>query len=456
MGSRVSICIRATILLLAILFVHRTRADDPWQRDLSVQPEVIRDAKDRLWIKVSISTELRLRRVGVRATRDGWRAKADYEMAELSPGKYSAIVGPLERGESVELAVFGEDPIADGFVWDNHFSKNHRISVPKHLSSIPKTDRLFTASPLSSKPIDLTKGAGNVLLDPIVKEALEKHRVYLSLTTSPQRISNVVNVIESLDLSLVEKIFVSIPKKFGRDGLAYEIPAILINHPKVRILQIENDLGPITKLIPPTTYLRRYDPTAWLVTVDDDIAYPKTAIRELAAAKAYHHDAVISASGQSSAYWKISHADFPGSSKNDNYPIRSSAVQPVDVVEGFAATIYAVKDLDPDMLQTISSLSKETFVSDDLVVSYYLGQQDIPRLRLESRHFNVTQIHETEVGMQDDALHRGAGLMDARSHQNINETKYQKAFQTLHADFPDSLSWKVFRCNFNLRGTPGF
>ena len=48
-------------------------------------------------------------------------------------------------------------------------------------------------------------------------------KVFLSLTTSPQRIKHLPKLLRSLDLKHFDKVYINLPYIFGRNKTKYEI-----------------------------------------------------------------------------------------------------------------------------------------------------------------------------------------------------------------------------------------
>jgi hypothetical protein len=239
------------------------------------------------------------------------------------------------------------------------------------------------------------------------------------MTTSPTRISQVINVLRTLDLSLVTEIFLVLPQQFSRGG-EYLIPAELLNYPKLRILRTPTDLGPITKLLPAVREIRQrrdassLDPL--LITIDDDIGYGFSMVRE----RRYHYfesdePTVFAASTQPLAMWNLDESKWPqGESEGQRI-----------VSEGFAAVAYPVNSLDVDTMESLSQISTACKFSDDLVISYVLSSNGIPKKTVNSIYYNINRIVEFSYGMREDALHRGAGL-NGGTVNHANHDKYNR------------------------------
>ncbi|WP_416865283.1 MAG: hypothetical protein ACMVP2_23020 [Imperialibacter sp.] len=102
--------------------------------------------------------------------------------------------------------------------------------------------------------------------------------VYISLSTTPERIAKIGPAIASLmdQTVMPDKIFLCIAKK-SRNGQAYKIPGFLSGNPLVEISWVEKDLGPATKWF----YTCNADHIAKgsnIIVLDDDQVYPKQLV----------------------------------------------------------------------------------------------------------------------------------------------------------------------------------
>jgi hypothetical protein len=270
--------------------------------------------------------------------------------------------------------------------------------------------------------------------DPI-EEYRKKHPVIVSLTTSPIRISKIKHVFDTLDLDSIDHIILALPLKYGRDQSEYIIPEEVQNYPKVKILRIEKDLGPITKLIPAIEYAKYElkDDDTIIITIDDDTAYPKSMIRELLLSIILNKNTVVSGSGQNLNYWNI-YSLFPETEKNNSINIYTQNQDKyVDIVEGFAGIAYKPKYVDTELMKYLTEY-KQCFVSDDMVISFVLAYSGINRLKISNPYFSLEKIKQYRYGLQRDALHRGGGLDKENItyiFNNVNHEKYKKCYQNL-------------------------
>lgn len=274
-----------------------------------------------------------------------------------------------------------------------------------------------------------------ILIDDPVEEYRKNHPIIVSVTTSPKRISQIIHVFETLDLDSIDYIIVALPMKYGRDQSEYVIPDELQNFPKVKIIRIENDFGPITKLIPAVEYAKDELKTedAIIITIDDDTAYPIGMIRELALHMILHSNTVVAGSGQNLNYWNIQ-SMFPQTDKNNalnTYTYNTNNY--VDIVEGFGGVAYKPKYVDTELMKYLSE-HKQCFVSDDMVISFVLAYSGVNRLKISNDYFSLENIKQYSYGFHEDALHRGAGIDNKNTmtiFENANHKKYKKCYQNL-------------------------
>lgn len=270
----------------------------------------------------------------------------------------------------------------------------------------------------------------NLKKDPLAQQFLSKHKVYVSMTTSPKRIQYVTYVLRSLDLNLVEKILISLPERYGRDGSEYVIPQELLDFPKVHIIRIPVDLGPITKLLPAAEYVQSIDPDSLIVTIDDDVGYPKGMIAEYIHAVVQRDRTVVGMRGFDLSYWKINDFGFPKAHGG-----RLGRHPQVQILEGFCGIAYPAKYVDVELMKHLSrkDLFPECFVSDDLVISFALALCKVDRVAVNTRFYNIKKICPLKYGFEADALHQGGGtdLHVVNNPIGLNSLKYKKSFRKL-------------------------
>ena len=263
----------------------------------------------------------------------------------------------------------------------------------------------------------------------------KKDPIYLSLTTSPKRISKITQALDSIDKSLVSKIFLTLPERFGRNNKPYIIPENIKNYPKLEILRIGKDLGPITKLIPTVRHVRDIlkEPNSIIVTIDDDINYGdregdpvhETLVGSLVEELQTHERTIVGGSVADLNYWKIPINNWPDRNKKNRH-----------IIEGFAAIAYRASYVDDILMLKIIQEQKEKtksrtcFESDDFVISYVLALQGFHKKRLKETGIK-NKISPLPYGNDEDALHLGGGLKDEieKKDHDINKFKYPVCYK---------------------------
>lgn len=261
---------------------------------------------------------------------------------------------------------------------------------------------------------------------------LETHPVFVSVTTSPQRIVHLSRVIKSLDLTYVTEVMVVIPQRFARTNETYQIPDELRSLPKVRIEVIPDDLGPATKFLPAAEKLAQRKDEPLLITIDDDMIYPVGMVNELIGAAAEFPNAAVGGVGAPLSLWSlytIATEAGPTYFWGGDIAFRS-----VDVLEGYAAVGYPVKKIPLQTLREWVRLSDDCRYSDDLLISMALRRVGVRRYEISSYFYDRSYIFHLPHGQGPDALHRGAGLVGPVGGgliQPSNSEKYLRAFETL-------------------------
>ena len=261
---------------------------------------------------------------------------------------------------------------------------------------------------------------------------LKTHPVYVSVTTSPKRIGYLPKVIKSLDLTYVTEVIVAIPRRFGRTDEPYNIPEELTALPKVRVLTVEDDLGPLTKFLPAAEKLAKRSDDPLLITIDDDMIYPAGMINELIGSAAEFPNAAVGGVGAPLSLWKL---DSIRTEAGPNYFWGEDiAFRSVDILEGYAAVGYPVKKVPLGLLRQWVKIDDDCRYSDDLLLSMALRQGRVRRYEISSQYYDRSYIYHMPHGQLADALHRGAGLTASVGGGVLtatNEGKYRRAFQKL-------------------------
>jgi hypothetical protein len=264
---------------------------------------------------------------------------------------------------------------------------------------------------------------------------LQKHPVYISMTTSPGRVSKIHHVLDTLDLRHVKNIFLNLPLRFSRDQSEYPLPMHLLQlyENKVKFLRPPKDLGPITKLLPAIQYAKdQGEENAIVIVVDDDTAYPRGMVSEIIHSLSQHQNTVVAASAQDLPFWGIDRGKMPPTPKNQGHACLESESSFCQVVEGFGSIGYPAGTVDVELMRRLadSRFSKECFVSDDLVISFSLALSGVDRFKIRNSFLGNHLIHQFAYGFEGDALHRGGGL-GLEINGNMNTSKYQRCHQKL-------------------------
>lgn len=213
-------------------------------------------------------------------------------------------------------------------------------------------------------------------------------RTVCTLTSIPQRINSIGKVLDSLHNQdrAFDAIYLTVPKTSFK-GLDYpEIDANISS--KVTIVEIGKDYGPITKLL--GGLIREEDPDTLIISVDDDIIYPRTMVTQLLE----HHEQYPNATvGSSGFIWGkfpfYLSGNYNQSSKNLWFNLKPGSK--VDYLAGYAGIIYKrrffppVDDLKEKFLKQ-SINSKYLKFHDDIYISSYLCSKDIDRILVKCDH----------------------------------------------------------------------
>ena len=271
----------------------------------------------------------------------------------------------------------------------------------------------------------------DVMQHPQVAHFLSRNKVYVSLTTSPSRIERVATTLKSLNLDLIDTIFVSLPEKF-RDKETYTIPDALRNSPKVRIMQGGSDLGPIMKLLPTVLEVRRLgQPDAIVITIDDDVGYSADVLGQLLK-HAVLYNAPAGGKGMNIDFWDIRSELWPERLVRSPACYSGYDVTYCDALEGYGAVAYPVRLIDVDLLKSLTLTSKACKTADDIVISYGLAKRGVPKILVGKLPF-FGSIMPFDHGFGEDALHRGSGFLGSAASGDTNAERYRTCVDSMDA-----------------------
>ena len=264
-------------------------------------------------------------------------------------------------------------------------------------------------------------------LNPKYLQYIKKHGLYISLTTSPVRLKKIgVTLSIILSIPYIKKIYINIPELYrNKEPYAQkDINFIQEMSPLIQFRRIKNDIGPITKILPTIKSVR--DPNAIIISVDDDIGYPVSLIIELIYCSIRYPDIIWTGSG---FIWE----EFEGTEDFDRkkWPIRKPRWTQVDVVEGWGAIAYKKRLVNIPLLEKLNKLDLTCKLSDDLTISYAFADKGITMKQVNTKYYDEdSELLPFDYGLQEDALHRGAGL--GQQLENANIVKYVKCLDIIN------------------------
>jgi len=254
---------------------------------------------------------------------------------------------------------------------------------------------------------------------PAVADYLSKHKVYVSLTSSPTRLEKLPDVLETLDLDIVDTVFLALPEKY-RNTEPYDIPTWLLQYPKLRILRPSKDIGPATKILPAALEVQA-DSDAIVISIDDDVAYPRGMVKQIVKLVILE-DAVVGGQGRNIEFFGLHRQHWP-----QIWPrlpmCGESDLSQCDIIEGVGGVGYKAGFLDAARLTQFLGSSKECLKSDDLFIHFHLAEKGVKRLQIKNRF--MPYIKPLPIGFGPDALHKEGGTSFA------NVEKYQKCVRAL-------------------------
>jgi hypothetical protein len=208
-------------------------------------------------------------------------------------------------------------------------------------------------------------------------------RTIISFTTIPERIKILPKFLDSLRAQTVKAsvIYAQIPKE-TKSGKSYDIAKIReVIEPysdiNVVINVVEDDEGPITKLVPVLDLER--DPGTNIVVMDDDVSYGDGILERLLQNKDL---GAIGFAGRI----------FGAKNRTLNYLDNQSTVRKVDIIEATRSVLYKRKLFPATSKQFISWLHELPDLckfNDDIIISAWLHSVGQPRYLLPFKNLNV-------------------------------------------------------------------
>jgi len=211
--------------------------------------------------------------------------------------------------------------------------------------------------------------------------------VVISLTTIPKRISSLGKTLQSLrnQLRKPDEIYLGLPNQdlHGRP-IVYDRKKIPQD---IQIISLEKDYGPVCKLLA-GLQAEKYSPDTLIVTVDDDVIYPKEFLTDLLESK---ETGAVSFGGACCSrlppFVQVQTTLFGKTPGFVNRLIefdcfdKARTPRSVDWLLGTAGVRYQRYFFKDDFMELIQqwTSTESMFRADDVMISGYLSMNGIPR-----------------------------------------------------------------------------
>jgi len=247
--------------------------------------------------------------------------------------------------------------------------------------------------------------------------------IVISLTTSPNRISKIEQVLDRIMNQTVvpSAIVLNLPFVFKRTSEKFgEIPQFIASNPIIKINRCE-DIGPSTKVLPTSELFT--DPETIIISIDDDTLYKETMIETLLHYHRLFPETVITGLDH---FLKI---DTPSNIDTSKIP---QNMHFSEFIEGYSGVLYTKDILDKINIskEYIESIPNYCFQADDFIISNYLVKHKIPIFTVGLDKTIETQL---EYGYGTDALHAGANGTNSGNQDNYEKcTSYMQSISDYH------------------------
>jgi len=203
--------------------------------------------------------------------------------------------------------------------------------------------------------------------------------VYVSLTTTPSRVNNLMPSLNSIFGQTYRnvRVILNLPFYSKRLNSPYIFPEYLKRlAEEVPFFSVERteDFGPATKLLP--TLMKVDNPAARIINVDDEYIYPPQMIEFLVRESLIDEDAAYGFAGQNVEFdhnsrigLRVRSADKPDWNKHKGA---------VDILEAFLGVIYKRSFFDVSVFEVRDAC----FTADDIHISSHLASRGIPRIKI--------------------------------------------------------------------------
>jgi len=279
------------------------------------------------------------------------------------------------------------------------FQYFHQVSLstplpPLHSSSppLPPIIDLISTQTINIHPLSTSDSIQTDHLNP---------RIVVSMTTMPSRMQFLPQILRAMLNQSVRpsRIYVNVPDFSVREQRSYSIPKEIYSFYHEELSPEERsiltflpcaDFGPATKLIPVLNI--ETHPATVVITIDDDIDYPKDFIKEFKMACIRYPNAALGLKGYvlpppqtiDIHHTNFAYYDSLNMTKNDRQ---------VHVLGGFTGVAYRSGFFDVARLCDYSSYPAGSFFVDDDWIAGALEDSMIPRIVLGEMSVPLTSAH---------------------------------------------------------------
>jgi len=257
---------------------------------------------------------------------------------------------------------------------------------------------------------------------------IKKHGVYGSMTSSPERLRKASTVLSIILLSpYIKKLYINLPQKYRNKDPYNNVDVKYIEKidPRIEIRWLNEDIGPISKILPSLENIR--DKKSIIISFDDDVFYPPALINELIYYSIRYPYLIPGGAG-------FSFGDMEDIIKRKNWPEkRKPRFSDVDVIEGWGAVAYRKEMIDINMVKRLNKLGTVCKLSDDLTLSYCHASYGIKRKIISNRYYSGNEdVFPLEYGLGEGALHKGSGT-EHTNQADANMIKYKECLELIGA-----------------------
>lgn len=274
----------------------------------------------------------------------------------------------------------------------------------------------------------MKKRSRNISKDRKIQDYLSKHKVYLTMTTSPTRLRKITTVLAMLlQNPYISKVYLTLPKKYRNEEPYKQSDINFVKSLDKRIVvrRVPKDLGPLTKMLPTLQHVK--DKDALVISVDDDIAYPSSLINELIYYSVYHPKSLhMGAAVRLGDYYHPTVVFDRHLWPEYRKPRGLNG----DIAEGWGGIAYKKRYIDFETIKRLNSAGTVCKLSDDLTISFSLAKDHIKRHEIESKYYDRLMLTPLYYGELDDALHHGSGT-NIKGEEDANMLKYQQCLELL-------------------------